>query len=239
MLNLCGNSRSVFVAWHTGLIVWLWGSPSTPYVRELRYPWVTLQHFATVMLQIGEWVTHPFSRHILTHYLWVTAPASSWVGSAEEWREKESLTWVEHRVLLHQDTRDRPGFTAIGWGASRGGFHDSAAASWHRGSSAISLSPLLSFSLSLSAILCPSASVQTSGGWYTCVKADHFTTSMYGKFWTWDFKNMACYERYSLSLIFPHTKSRRQCLFSLSSSLCLFTWAVVCFVNCSAEKWNH
>lgn len=89
------------------------------FVRKHGYLWVIMQQFATVMLHIGEWVTHPFSRHIFT--LWITAPAFSWAQWKSDVREEVLCEWST-RFLLHQDTADlkQPGFTAIGQGVSDG-----------------------------------------------------------------------------------------------------------------------
>lgn len=79
------------------------------YVREPMHLWVTLQHFATVMPHIGEWATHPFSRHILTHSPsgWLHQPLFvSWLR--EEWRVKKRLTLVEHRISAASGYREQP-----------------------------------------------------------------------------------------------------------------------------------
>lgn len=60
---------------------------------------LTLQHFATVMLHIGEWVTHPFSRHTLIDCQGdCTSFFVIWLSEGKTWKKKKSVTWVEHRI---------------------------------------------------------------------------------------------------------------------------------------------
>lgn len=122
--------------------------------------------------------------------------------------------------LLHQDTGDQPGFTAIGWGASRGGFHDSAAASWHGSSSAISLSPLLSLCRCNSLPICLLPQCRLAVGGIPVSKhiiplipfMEYFG---HGILQTWHVM-----ERYSFGFIFPHTKSTADSVYSPTPAPC-------------------
>lgn len=96
----------------------------------------------------------------------------SWLGWGVTW--KKGLTLVEHRISAASGYKDPPGFAAIGWGISGGGFHDSAAALWQLFFFFFFLSICQHTTyLFLSANLCPSVSVQTCGGWFVGIKADH------------------------------------------------------------------
>lgn len=66
---------------------------------EPRFLWVTLQPFATVMLQNGEWVTHPFSRHILTH-----SPGRLRRSISESWLSG-AVTWEKNKKKKRSDVR--------------------------------------------------------------------------------------------------------------------------------------
>lgn len=78
------------------------------YVREPMHLWVTLQHFATVMPHIGEWATHPFSRHILTHSPsgWLHQPLRELTPGGVTCKKR--LTLVEHRISAASGYREQP-----------------------------------------------------------------------------------------------------------------------------------
>lgn len=101
------------------------------YVREPMHLWVTLQHFATVMPHIGEWATHPFSRHILTHSPsgWLHQPLRELTPGGVTCKKR--LTLVEHRISAASGYREQPASLLLAEEPRGGGFHDSAAAFWH------------------------------------------------------------------------------------------------------------
>lgn len=151
------------------------GALRVVHLCEPRYSWVTLQHFATEMPRTGGWTTHPLGRHIRTHTLSlvVTAPASSWVGLAEEC----DVSGAQNLCCIRTQGATR---LCCYWQRNlKEGGEGGVGVPWlslqHCGSSPpplLSCCQLTTFLL-FSANLCPSVPVQTFCGWCVNIKANH------------------------------------------------------------------
>lgn len=170
---------------------------------------------------MNEWHT-PTSSHSTSLSLSLDDCSSSFMT----WQN--SLTWVEHGIFAASGYKERPGFAAIGWETSRGGFHDSAAAAWHGSSfslfypSAHPVSLTTSLSYLLQSNLTPSVSCSVSS------RSSHTTHCIYEMLLIWYCINRAMVGR-DKSFIFVQTKSWFCCEHSrlgLNSPSCLFLFLI-------------